>query len=51
MNHWCILEKKESSDDLPLEYLVIRVVPTNRDRPSWNADFVFSYALPTCQKV
>ena len=53
MNHFCsgcILEKKESSG-LPLEYLVTRVIPTNRDKPSWNADFVFSYALPTCQKV
>ena len=53
MNHFCsgcFMEKKESSG-LSLEYLVTRVVPTNRDRPSWNADFVFSYALPTCQKV
>ena len=53
MNHFCsgcILEKRESSG-LPLEYLVTRVIPTDRDKPSWNADFVFSYALPTCQKV
>ena len=53
MNHFCsgcILEKKESGG-LPLEYLVTRVIPTNRDRPSWTADFVISYALPTCQKV
>ena len=52
MNHFCsgCILKKESSG-LPLEYLVTRVIPINRDRPSWNADFVFSYALPTCQKV
>ena len=54
LNHFCsgcILEKIDSNDLLPLEYLVTSVLPTNRDRPSWTAEFVFSYALPVCQKV
>ena len=54
LNHFCsgcILEKIDSNHLLPLEYLVTSVLPTNRDRPSWTAEFVFSYALPICRKV
>ena len=46
----CILEEIDSNQ-LPLEYLVTSVLPSYRDRPSWTADFVFSYALPVCLKV
>ena len=54
LNHFCsgcILEKIDSNDFLPLEYLVTSVLPTNRDRSSWTADFVFSYAVPICREV
>ena len=54
LNHFCsgcILEKIDSSDLLPLEYLVTSIFPINRNRPSWTADFVFSYAVPTCREV
>ena len=54
LNHFCsgcILEEIDSNGLLPLEYLVTSVLPTNRDRRLWTAEFVFSYALPICQKV
>ena len=54
LNHFCsgcILEKIDSNDLLPLEYLVFSVFPSDRNRPSWTADFVFSYAIPTCREV
>ena len=53
MDHFCsgcILEK-QSGDDLPLQYLLTCVLPNDCDKPSWTADFVFSYAIPTCRKV
>ena len=49
----CILENVDV-DKLPLQYHVTRVFPNDSDsctREKWKADFVFSYALPTCLKV
>ena len=54
LNHFCsgcILEEIDNNDLLPLEYLVTSVFPTNRDRPAWTAEFVFSYAVPICREV
>ena len=53
MNHFCsgcILEKLDH-DTLPLRYLVTCVLPTDLQQSVWTADFVVSYALPTCLKV
>ena len=47
----CILEKMDEEDNLPVQYLITRVLPSDCDKPTWMADFVFSYALPTCHKV
>ena len=49
----CILENV-NVDKLPLKYHVTRIFPIDSDsctREKWEADFVFSYALPTCLKV
>ena len=49
----CILENVDV-DKLPLKYYVTRIFPNDSDsctREKWKADFVFSYALPTCLKV
>ena len=53
MDHFCsgcILEK-QSGDDLPLQYLLTCVLPNDCDKPSWTADFVFSYPRSMCRKV
>ena len=49
----CILENMVVNK-LPLKYHVTRVFPNDSDsctHEKWKADFVFSYALPTCLKV
>ena len=47
----CILEKMDKEDNLPVQYLITKVLPRDCDKPTWKAHFVFSYALPTCHKV
>ena len=47
----CILEKMDKEDNLPVQYLITKVLPNDCDKPTWKARFVFSYALPTCHKV
>ena len=51
----CILEKfNVDVNKLPLKYYVTRIFPNDSDsctHEKWKADFVFSYALPTCLKV
>ena len=49
----CILENV-NVDKLPMQYCVTRIFPNNSHscaHEMWKADFVFSYALPTCLKV
>ena len=47
----CIMEKV-TKDALPLQYLITRVLPKNCETEvTWAADFVFTYALLSCQKV
>ena len=49
----CILENVYV-DKLPLRYCITRIFPNDSDsctREKWKANFVFSYALPTCLKV
>ena len=49
----CILENVDV-DELPLQYRITRIFPNDSlscTREKWKADFVFSYALPTCLKV
>ena len=53
-NHFCsgcILAEIDNNDLLPLEYLVTSVFPSDRNKHSWFADFVFSYAVPNCREV
>ena len=47
----CVLEKMDGKDNLPVQYLITKVLPNDCDKPTWKARFVFSYALPTCHKV
>ena len=49
----CILENVDV-DKLPLQYCITRIFPNDSrscTRERWEADFVFSYALPACLKV
>ena len=49
----CILENV-NVDKLTLKYYVTRIFPNDSDscaHEKWKANFVFSYALPTCLKV
>ena len=49
----CILENVNVGK-LPLQYCVTRIFPNNSlscTHENWEADFVFSYVLPTCLKV
>ena len=49
----CILENVDV-DKLPLRYCITRVFPNDYHSSTcekWEADFVFSYALPACLKV
>ena len=49
----CILENVDV-DKLPLQYCITRVFPIDYHSCTcerWEADFVFSYALPACLKV
>ena len=49
----CILEDVDV-DKLPLRYCITRILPNDshsHTHKKWEADFVFSYAHPTCLKV
>ena len=54
LNHFCsgCIMKKVTEDALPLQYLITRVLPKDCETNlTWAVDFVFTYALPSCQKV
>ena len=54
LNHFCsgCIMEKLTNDALPMQYLITRVLPKDCETDlTWAVDFVFTYALPSCQRV